>query len=144
MFAYTAAFSSIWTNRTPIAKSQSTFDTVTASSPSSGSGRGGRDSASAADGVDLVHTLLGLNSLEFDSTKRPPELETLRFSLRTKVPSDILLIHDALVAAGKRSVAPRFANACTECSGEVVVARDAKRIAGMFVQCLHCGTLLYG
>ena len=29
-------------------------------------------------------------------------------------------------------------------SGEVVVARDAKRIAGMFVQCPHCGTLLYG
>ena len=117
---------------------------MTASSPSSGSGRGGRDSASAADGVDLVHTLLGLNSLEFDSTKRPPELETLRFSLRTKVPSDILLIHDALVAAGKRSIAPRFANACTECSGEVVVALDAKRIAGMFVRCPHCGTLLYG
>lgn len=117
---------------------------MTASSPSSESGRGGRDSASAADGVDLVHTLLGLNSLEFDSTKRPPELESLRLSLRTKVPWDILLIHDALVAAEKRSIAPRFANACTECSGEVVVARDAKRIAGMFVQCPHCGTLLYG
>ena len=94
--------------------------------------------------LNLVHTLLGLNSLEFDSTKRPPELESLRLSLRTKVPWDILLTHDALVAAGKRSVAPRFANACTECSGEVVVARDAKRIAGMFVQCPHCGTLLYG
>jgi len=93
---------------------------VTASSPSSESDRGGKDSASAVDGVDLVHTLLGLNSLEFDSTKRPPELEGLRLSLRTKVPWDILLIHDALVAAEKRSIAPRFANACTECSGEVL------------------------
>ncbi len=117
---------------------------MTASSPSSESGSGGRDSASAAGGVDLVRTLRDLNSLELDSTKRPPELESLRLSLRTKVPWDILLIHDALVAAGKRSIAPRFANACTECSGEVIVAGAAKRLAGMFVQCPHCGTLLYG
>ena len=36
-----------------------------------------------------------MNSLEFDSTERQPELEGLRLSLRTKVPWDILLIHDA-------------------------------------------------
>jgi len=117
---------------------------VTASSPGSESGRGARDSASKADGTDLVRTLRELNSLDVDCTKRPPELERLRLSLRTKVPWDILLIHDALVAAGKRSIAQRFANACTECSGEVVVAVGAKRLAGMFVQCPHCGTLLYG
>jgi hypothetical protein len=117
---------------------------VTASSPSSESGRGGRDSASKADGTDLVRTLRDLNSLDLDCTKRPPELERLRLSLRAKVPTEILLIHDSLVAAGKRSCAQRFANACTECSGEVVVAGDAKRLAGMFVQCPHCGTLLYG
>jgi predicted nucleic acid-binding Zn-ribbon protein len=117
---------------------------VTASSLSSESGRGGRDSASEADRIDLVRTLRDLNSLELDCTKRPPELERLRLSLRTKVPWDILMIHDALVTAGKRSSAPRFANACTECSGEVVVKGGEKRIAGTFVQCPHCGTLLYG
>jgi hypothetical protein len=116
---------------------------VTASSPGSESGSG-RDSASEANGVDLVRTLAELNSLELDCNKRPPELERLRLSLRAKVPWYILLLHDALVTAGKRSSAPRFANACTECSGEVIVAGGAKRLAGMFVQCPHCGTLLYG
>ncbi|HEX7518542.1 MAG TPA: hypothetical protein VF345_14780 [Chthoniobacterales bacterium] len=97
-----------------------------------------------ADRIDLVQTLRGLNSLELDSTKRPPKLEFLGISFRRKLPPDILVMHDKLVAEGKRSVAPRFANACTECSGEVTVAGRAKRLAGMFVQCPHCGTLLYG
>jgi len=117
---------------------------VTASRPSSESGRGRKDSASEADRVDLVRTLRDLNSLELDCNKRPPELERLRLSLRAKVPTDILLIHDQLVAAGKRSSAPRFANTCTECSGEVALAGSAKRLAGIFVPCPHCGTLLYG
>jgi hypothetical protein len=116
---------------------------VTASSPSSESG-GGKDSSSEANRIDLVRTLANLNSLELDCNKRPPELERLRLSLRAKVPWDILLIHDALVSAGKRSSAPRFANACTECSGEVVVKGGEKRIGGTFLQCPHCGTLLYG
>ena len=97
-----------------------------------------------ADRIDLVQTLRGLNSLELNSSKRPPELEFLRISLRQKLPPDILVMHDKLVAEGKRSIAPRFANACTECSGEVAVAGGARRLAGMFVQCPHCGTLLYG
>jgi hypothetical protein len=97
-----------------------------------------------ADRIDLVRTLRDLNSLEFDSSKRPPELEFLRISLRQKLPPDILVMHDKLVADGKRSIAPRFANAGTECLGEVAVARGAKRLAGMLVQCPHCGTLLYG
>jgi len=117
---------------------------VTASSPRSESSRGGKDSASEADRIDLVGTLRDLNSLELDCTKRPPELESLRLSLRAKVPTDILLIHDELVAAGKRSSAPRFANMCTECSGEVVLTGSTKRLVGMFVACPHCGTLLYG
>lgn len=97
-----------------------------------------------ADRIDLVRALRDLDSLEFDSSKRPPELEFLRSSLRQKLPPDILVMHDKLVAEGKRSIAPRFANACTECSGEVTVAGGAKRLAGMLVQCPHCGTLLYG
>ncbi len=96
------------------------------------------------DRIDLVRSLRDLDSLELDSSKRPAELESLRISLRQKLPPDILVMHDKLVAEGKRSVAPRFANACTECSGEVAVAGGAKRLAGMFVQCPHCGTLLYG
>jgi predicted nucleic acid-binding Zn-ribbon protein len=96
------------------------------------------------DRVDLVRTLRDLAALELDSSKRPPELEFLRISLRQKLPPDILVMHDKLVAEGKRSIAPRFANACTECSGEVSLAGGAKRLAGMFVQCPHCGTLLYG
>jgi predicted nucleic acid-binding Zn-ribbon protein len=97
-----------------------------------------------ADPIDLVRALRDLNSLELDSSKPPPELELLRNSLRHKLPPDILALHEKLLAEGKRSVAPRFANACTECSGEVVVAGSARRLAGMFVQCPHCGTLLYG
>jgi predicted nucleic acid-binding Zn-ribbon protein len=97
-----------------------------------------------ADRIDLVRALHDLNSLELDSSKRPRELEFLRSSLRQKLPPDILALHDKFVAEGRRSIAPRFANACTECSGEIVVAWDAKRLAGMFVQCPHCGTLLYG
>jgi predicted nucleic acid-binding Zn-ribbon protein len=116
---------------------------VTASSPSSESG-GAKDSSSEANRTDLVRTLANLNSLELDCNKRPPELERLRLSLRAKVPWDILLIHDALVSAGKRSVAPRFANACTECSAEVIVRAGDKLIAGIFVQCPACSTLLYG
>jgi predicted nucleic acid-binding Zn-ribbon protein len=94
--------------------------------------------------VDLVRTLRDLDSIELDCNKRPTELELLRSSLQHKLPAEILAIHEKLIAEGRRSIAPRFANACTECSGEVVVAGDAKRIAGMFVQCPHCGTLLYG
>jgi hypothetical protein len=96
------------------------------------------------DRSDLVRTLRDLDSLDLDYSKRPPELELLRFSIRRKLPPDILVMHDKLVAEGKRSIAPRFANACTECSGEVTVAGGAKRLAAMFVQCPHCGTLLYG
>jgi len=117
---------------------------VTASSPSSESGRGVKESEFHVDGVDLVHTLRALNSIELECTKRPPELEGLRLSLREKVPTDILLIHDELVAAGKRSSAQRFANMCTECSGEVALTGSEKRLYGMFVACPHCGTLLYG
>lgn len=117
---------------------------MTASNRSSESGRGGKDSASAADRVDLVRTLRELNSLELDCNKRPPELERLRLSLRVKVPWNILLIHDQLVAAEKRSSAPRFANKCTECSGEVVLTGSTERLMGIFVQCPHCGILLYG
>jgi predicted nucleic acid-binding Zn-ribbon protein len=97
-----------------------------------------------APSIDLVRALRDLNSLDLDSSKLLPELESLHTSLRQKLPPDILAIHEKLVAQRKRSVAPRFANACTECSGEVVVARGAKRLGGMFVQCPHCGTLLYG
>lgn len=96
------------------------------------------------DRTDLVRTLNDLNSIELGCTKPPTELECLRMRLRHKLPPDILTIHEKLIAAGKRSVAPRFANACTECSGEVVVKGGEKRIAGAFVQCPHCGTLLYG
>ncbi len=102
------------------------------------------DSQFRVDGTDLVRTLRNLNSIELDSTKRPAELEALRLTLRHELPPDILIIHEKLIAEGRRSVAPRYANACTECSGEVVVKGDEKRIAGMFVQCPHCGTLLYG
>jgi hypothetical protein len=97
-----------------------------------------------ADRIDLMRTLRDLNSLEIDSSKRPPELDFLRIFLRQKLPPDILVMHERLIAEGKRSIAPRFANAGTECSGEVTVAGGAKRLAGMFVQCPHCGTLLYG
>lgn len=96
------------------------------------------------DRVDLVRTLRDLDSIELDCNKPPAELEPLRSNLRHRLPAEILAIHEKLIAEGRRSIAPRFANACTECSGEVVVARDAKQIAGMFVQCPHCGTLLYG
>src|SRR6266699_6773052 len=98
----------------------------------------------SVDPTDLVRTLNDLNSLELDCNKPPPELEFLRVRLRHKLPPDILIIHDKLIAEGRRSVAPRFANACTECSGEVLVKGSEKRIGGMFVQCPHCGTLLYG
>jgi predicted nucleic acid-binding Zn-ribbon protein len=97
-----------------------------------------------ADRIDLVQTLRDLSSLELESGERPPKLECLRISLRHKVPPDILVMHDKLVAEGKRSIAPRFANPCTACSGEVTVEGSAKRLAGMSVQCPHCGTLLYG
>ncbi len=96
------------------------------------------------DRTDLVRTLNDLNSIELDCIKRRTELEFLRISLRHKLPSDILIIHEKLIAERKRRVAPRFANACTECSGEVVVKGGEKRIAATFVQCPHCGTLLYG
>lgn len=96
------------------------------------------------DRIDLMRTLNDLNSIELDCTKPPAELEFLRMSLRHKLPAEILMIHEKLIAEGRRSIAPRFANACTECSGEVLVAGGVKRIAGMFVQCPHCGTLLYG
>jgi predicted nucleic acid-binding Zn-ribbon protein len=91
-----------------------------------------------------VRTLNDLNSIELDRTKTPTELEFLRMSLCQKLPPDILVIHEKLIAEGKRSVALRFANACTECSGEVVAKGGEKRIAGTFLQCPHCGTLLYG
>ena len=103
-----------------------------------------KGSGFSVDRIDLVRTLHDLNSIELDCNKRPTELEFLRCRLRQRLPAEILAIHEKLIAEGRRSVAPRFANACTECSGEVVVAGGAKRIAGMFVQCPHCGTLLYG
>jgi predicted nucleic acid-binding Zn-ribbon protein len=96
------------------------------------------------DRTDLVRVLNDLNSIELGCTKRPTELEFLRMRLRHKLPPDILTIHEKLIAEGRRSVAPRFANACTECSGEVVVKGGEKRIAGTFLQCPHCSTLLYG
>jgi predicted nucleic acid-binding Zn-ribbon protein len=115
-------------------------------SESSWSREGGNhtDSQFRVDGPDLVRTLNDLNSIELDCTKTPTELEFLRMSLRHKLPPDILVIHEKMIAEGKRSVAPRFANACTECSGEVVVKGGEKRVAETFLQCPHCGTLLYG
>jgi predicted nucleic acid-binding Zn-ribbon protein len=97
-----------------------------------------------ADGIDVVRTLRDLSILELDCTEKSPELEFRRSTLRDKLPTDILRIHDMLVGQGKPSVAPRFANACTECSGDVTIAPNTKRVAEMFVECPHCGTLLYG
>ncbi len=102
------------------------------------------DSPIPASQTDLLRTLNDLNSIELERNKPEKELEPLRSSLRHKLPTDILIVHDKLIAEGRRSVAPRFANACTECSGEVLVKGSEKRIGGMFVQCPHCGTLLYG
>ena len=96
------------------------------------------------DGVDVVRTLRDLTALELGGGEKRPELELRRLSLRQELPADVLRIHDVLVREGKTSVAPRFANTCTECSGVVAVGRDANRLAKIFVQCPHCGTLLYG
>lgn len=96
------------------------------------------------DGVDVVRTLRDLSILELDCSEKPPELELRRLTLRDKLSADILRIHDMLVCQGKPSVARRFANACTECSGEVAIGPNTKRLAEMFVECHHCGTLLYG
>lgn len=96
------------------------------------------------DGIDVVRTLRDLSILELDCSEKPPELELRRLTLRNKLPADILRIHDMLVCQGKPSVAPRFANACTECSGEVAISLNKKRLGEMFVECPHCGTLLYG
>ena len=97
-----------------------------------------------ADRIDLVRTLRDLNSIEIDCDKTSVELQHLRDRLRQKLPSEILAIHEKLLAEGKRSVAPRFANACTECSAEVNIRAGHKLIAGIFVQCPGCSTLLYG
>lgn len=94
--------------------------------------------------TDLLRVLNDLNSIQLECKTTRTESEALCNSLRNKLPRDILIIHDKLIAEGKRSVAPRFANACTECSGEVVVKGSEKRICGMFIQCPRCGTLLYG
>lgn len=96
------------------------------------------------DRVDLVRTLRDLTALELDSSNRTPKLEFARLTLRQKLPPNVLAIHDKFIAQGKTSIAPRFANACTECSGEVAIAPNTERIAEMFVECPHCGTLLYG
>ena len=96
------------------------------------------------DGVDVVRTLRDLSILELNCSEKSPELEFRRLTLRDKLSADILRIHDMLVCQGKPSVAPRLANACTECSGEVAIAPNTKRLAEMFVECPHCGTLLYG
>lgn len=96
------------------------------------------------DRVDLMRTLRDLTGLELGFSKRTPDLEVARLTLRHKLPPSVLAIHDKLIAEGKPSVAPRFANACTECSGEVAIAPNTKRLAEMFVECPHCGTLLYG
>jgi predicted nucleic acid-binding Zn-ribbon protein len=117
---------------------------MTASSPSPDFSRGEEGSAFETERVDLVRVLRDLDSLEFDCSKRTPELESFRISLRNKLPADILILHDELLAAGKRSVAPRFANMCTECSGAVVLTGSTKRLVGIFFACPHCGTLLYG
>lgn len=108
----------------------------------------GEDAASRrefkTDGVDGVRTLRDLSILELGCREKSPELEFRRLTLRDKLSADILRIHDMLVCQGKPSVAPRFANACTECSGDVVICLDQKRLGEMFVECPHCGTLLYG
>jgi predicted nucleic acid-binding Zn-ribbon protein len=96
------------------------------------------------DRIDLVRTLRDLNSIEIDCDNISVELQHLRNRLRQKLPPEILAIHEKLRAEGKRSVAPRFANACTECSAEVISRAGDKLIAGIFVQCPGCGTLLYG
>lgn len=96
------------------------------------------------DGVDVVRTLRDLSILELDCSEKSPELEFRRLTLRDKLSADILRIHDMLLCQGKPSVAPRFANACTECSGGVVISLNKKRLGEMFVECPHCGTLLYG
>lgn len=112
------------------------------SEPSSGGDQTG--SKFRVDRTDLVRTLNDLNNIELGCTQPPTELEFLRVRLRHRLPPDILTIHDKRIAEGKRSVAPRFANACTECSGEVVVKGGEKRIAGTLLQRPHCGTLRYG
>jgi len=96
------------------------------------------------DRVDLVRTLRNLTGLELDSSNSTPKLEFARLTLRQKLPPSILAIHDKLIAEGKPSIASRFANSCTECSGEVAIVPSTKRLAGMFIECPHCGTLLYG
>lgn len=110
--------------------------------------RVGEDAASRrefkTDGVDVVRILHDLSILELHCGEKSPELEFRRLTLRNKLSTDILRIHDMLVSQGKPSVAPRFANACTECSGDVVISLNKKRVGEMFVECPHCGTLLYG
>lgn len=97
-----------------------------------------------ANPPDFLRTLNELNSIELDCNKPPAELRFLRVALRDRLPCEILTVHDEMMAQRKRSVAPRFANACTECSGEVKIRGGEKRIADLFLRCPHCGTLLYG
>ncbi len=112
--------------------------------PSSARASGPASEECESHGFDIVRTLRELALIELDQRTRPAALESRRLNLRQQLSGDVLKIHDSLVAEGKLSVAPRFAETCTECAGDVPVCRETIRLARIFVQCPHCRALLYG
>jgi DNA-directed RNA polymerase subunit RPC12/RpoP len=101
--------------------------------------------ASDRERLGIVRTLIELNSLEVDVNKKSPEQASRLAALREKLPTQILMAHDGLVALGRCSLAPRILGKCNECSAKVKPATPLKSgIAGTLVLCPRCGVLLYG
>jgi predicted nucleic acid-binding Zn-ribbon protein len=91
-----------------------------------------------------METLLALQTLEFQTTRRSPEQEGRIQNLREKIPSQVLGHYDRLMARGKRGLAAVQNQVCSGCHMRVPLATVMTIMHATDIQlCGNCGRYLY-
>jgi predicted nucleic acid-binding Zn-ribbon protein len=96
---------------------------------------------------NIIFHLENLNRVEDDLAAHPETPHAalaLCREIRALLPVELLEAHDQIRLSGNRSVAAMLYRHCGACSSPVdPVLLCQPRLAGLFVACPHCKTLLY-
>ena len=95
----------------------------------------------------IIHDLEHLNRAEDDLAASPDSPHAAMAqcrSIRALLPHEVLEAHDQIRLSGNKSVAATLFGHCGACSAEVNSSLLSQpRLAGLFVVCPECRTLLY-
>ena len=96
---------------------------------------------------NIIHHLEHLNRAEDDLAASPDSPHAAMAqcrAIRALLPDEVLETHDQIRLSGNKSVAATLFGRCGACSAEVNASLLAQpRLAGLFVICPECKTLLY-